>query len=176
MYKIKPVNGIIFSSLNGELSSPTINKRVKMEPELQAIEERQLEVIAKLKSLNARVDGLMKNVVGGGGGGKVSAKSNSPSRNASANSVQVSSNVSNSSAFALVDVDVPSEVVIEANPNRPPLSVVFFRHLYPSLRTLSHTHSSCQEQVDKKLTSLFSRGEESACSTVRIVWKNMPGM
>jgi len=170
MYNIKPLNGIQFSSLNGGLS-PTI-KRVKMEPELQAIEERQLEVIAKLTKLKGTVDDMIKNA-GFPQASKAKVVRFTPSTKDS--STAVASSSPNDRATAIVNVTAPSELVIEANPHRPPLSLIFFRNHNPSLRTISHAHSTCKEQVNQKLTSLFSRGIESASSTVRVVWKNNSG-
>jgi len=174
MYNIKPLNGIKFSSLNGELGPTITIKRVKMEPELQAIEERQLEVIAKLKKLKTTVDEMIKNAEGvkGGLGSKTPIIRSTASTTANNNNASASS--SNASS-ALFNVVIPSELVIEANPNRPPLSLIFFRHLHPSVKTMSHMHSTCKEQVNQKLTSLFSRDVESPCSTVRVVWKNNSG-
>lgn len=68
------------------------------------------------------------------------------------------------------------ELVVEANPNRPPLSLLFFNKIAPSLQSVCHTHSSCAAKVDPKLTSLFSKDSGAPSnSTLRVVWKNVQG-
>lgn len=75
-----------------------------MDPELQAIEDRQLQVIARLRQLRDSVDGLIKKAGPGGGqqkGGKVRAKPPQKTLNNRSSNAAVTSN-------ALSDVTLPS--------------------------------------------------------------------
>ncbi len=75
-----------------------------MDPELQAIEDRQLQVIARLRQLRDSVDGLIKKAGAGEGqqkGGKVCAKPLQKAVNNRSSNTKVASS-------ALPDVSLPS--------------------------------------------------------------------
>ncbi|CAL8118234.1 unnamed protein product [Orchesella dallaii] len=169
MYRIKPLNGIQTASLS-ESIVPV--KRVKMDPQLQAIEDRQLEVIARLRQLRDKVNDMITKS-GGVKAAQSKTLNKTPVKCASKSNSSVSSRPSTCVSSVLVDATLPSEVVIEANPCRPPLSLLFFRTLNPQVRTISHVHSSCNANVDEKLIALFTR--ETSGSTVRVIWKDIKG-
>ncbi|ODN04105.1 Aminoacyl tRNA synthase complex-interacting multifunctional protein 2 [Orchesella cincta] len=169
MYHIKPMNGIQTTSLPNGLAPV---KRVKMDPQFEAIEERQLQVIARLRQLRDTVNDMIVKSGAKEGQGKVSKQA--PVNTASKASTCLSSaRPSTCVSSVLLDATLPSEVVIEANPSRPPLSLVFFMSLNPQLRTLTHVHSSYSKNVDGKLNSLFTR--DTSGSTIRVIWKDVNG-
>jgi len=170
MYRIKPLNGIQTASIPEGIVAV---KRIKMDPQFQAIEDRQLEVIGRLRQLRDKVNDMIDK-----SGGVKAAQSKisrqAPVKSSSKSSSSVSTGGPSSCASSvLADATLPSEVVIEANPSRPPLSLILFKTLNPQLRTVSHVHSSYSQNVDEKLISLFSC--ETSGSTIRVIWKDING-
>ncbi|XP_026543147.1 aminoacyl tRNA synthase complex-interacting multifunctional protein 2 isoform X2 [Notechis scutatus] len=160
---------------SGLASSPPPPQQDEVDPSLQALEFRQEEILKRLYELKAAVDGLSKMI-------------QTPDADFDATNIiqtddPVSLTVSSAELDSLLGKDYGAlkDIVINANPTFPPLSLLILHSMlcekYKILSTV-HTHSSVKN-VPEKLLKCF--GEQAKKQSrheyqlgVTLIWKDVP--
>ncbi|KAH0631946.1 hypothetical protein JD844_019858 [Phrynosoma platyrhinos] len=145
-------------SASASASAPTMTEQDEVDPSLQALESRQEEILKRLYELKAAVDGLSKMI-------------QTPDADFDAtNIIQADEH----------DYGALKDVVINANPSHPPLSLLVLHSLlcesYKILSTV-HTHSSVKS-VPENLLKCF--GEQATKQSrheyqlgFTLIWKDV---
>lgn len=147
----------------------------EVDPALKALEARQDEIMRKLHELKAAVDGLAKTVTTPDADMDVTTLSQSTKVSALTGSTDLD-------AVLGKDPGVLRDIVINANPASPPLSLlVLHRLLDQSYRVLSsvHVHSSVSSVPPQLLSCLGSRHPDNYTRQsfqlgFTLIWKDVP--
>nr|XP_020655213.1 aminoacyl tRNA synthase complex-interacting multifunctional protein 2 isoform X1 [Pogona vitticeps] len=173
MYRVRNVHRS--PEEGGGSSSSSLPDQDEVDPSLQALESRQEEILKRLYELKAAVDGLSKMI-------------QTPDADFDAtNIIQADDHNSLTAGFADLDnllgkdYGALKDIVINANPSRPPLSLLILHSLLcENYKILSavHTHSSVKS-VPEKLLKCF--GEQSKKESrhkyqlgFTLIWKDVP--
>ncbi|XP_026994991.1 aminoacyl tRNA synthase complex-interacting multifunctional protein 2 isoform X2 [Tachysurus fulvidraco] len=152
-------------------------KNGEVDPAIKALEARQDEIMRKLYELKAAVDGLAKTV-------------NTPDADMDVTTLSQAATVSaftgTADLDALLGKDIGAlrDIVINANPARPPLSLLVLHGLLcQSYRVLSsvHVHSSVSSVPPQLLSCLGPRHTESHNREgfqlgFTLIWKDVPNV
>ncbi|XP_022067558.1 aminoacyl tRNA synthase complex-interacting multifunctional protein 2 [Acanthochromis polyacanthus] len=189
MYQVKPVSGDMevdlptcmyklpsFHASHGSSGSPEhALQNGEVDPAVKALEARQDEIMRKLYELKAAVEGLAKTVT-------------TPDADLD---LTVSSSLSSSTTFkgttdldALLGKDLGAlrDIVINANPAQPPLTLLVLHSLlcqrYRVLSTV-HVHSSVTDVPPQLLSCLGPRHADSYARHMfqlgfTLIWKDVP--
>ncbi|KAI5097344.1 aminoacyl tRNA synthase complex-interacting multifunctional protein 2, partial [Silurus meridionalis] len=147
----------------------------EVDPALKALEVRQDEIMRKLYELKAAVDGLAKTVTTPDADMDVSTLSQTTTASSFTGTADLD-------ALLGKDPGALRDIVINANPASPPLSLLVLHGLLcQSYRVLSsvHTHSSISSVPPQLLTCLGPRHAESYSRQqfqlgFTLIWKDVP--
>ncbi|XP_026994990.1 aminoacyl tRNA synthase complex-interacting multifunctional protein 2 isoform X1 [Tachysurus fulvidraco] len=172
MYKLPNVH-----AQHGSSCAECALQNGEVDPAIKALEARQDEIMRKLYELKAAVDGLAKTV-------------NTPDADMDVTTLSQAATVSaftgTADLDALLGKDIGAlrDIVINANPARPPLSLLVLHGLLcQSYRVLSsvHVHSSVSSVPPQLLSCLGPRHTESHNREgfqlgFTLIWKDVPNV
>ncbi|XP_040046670.1 aminoacyl tRNA synthase complex-interacting multifunctional protein 2 isoform X1 [Gasterosteus aculeatus] len=185
MYQVKPVSG---SHVKTDLPTcmyavPNVHalQNGEVEPAVKALEARQDEIMRKLYELKAAVEGLAKTVTTPDADLDLTVSSSSSLSSQSPTSTTFRG-TTDLDALLGKDLGALRDIVINANPAQPPLTLLVLHSvLCQRYRVLStvHVHSSASSVPPQLLSCLGPRHPDSYARQMfqlgfTLIWKDVP--
>ncbi|RVE69449.1 hypothetical protein OJAV_G00077920 [Oryzias javanicus] len=193
MYQVKPVCGVdikvdlptcmyklpnVHAQQGNSCSSEHALQNGEVDPAVKALEARQDEILRKLYELKAAVEGLTKTVTTPDADLDLTVSNSLSSQNSTA----VFTGTTDLDALLGKDLGALRDIVINANPAQPPLTLlVLHRLLCQRYRVLStvHVHSSVSRVPPQLLSCLGPRHPDSHSRHMfqlgfTLIWKDVP--
>ncbi|XP_010770126.1 aminoacyl tRNA synthase complex-interacting multifunctional protein 2 [Notothenia coriiceps] len=179
MYTLPNIHGQQGNSCTSDLCSQHALQNGEVDPAVKALEARQDEILRKLYELKAAVDGLAKTVTTPDADLDLTVSSSLSSQSPSSTTF---TGVTNLDTLLGKDLGALRDIVINANPAQPPLTLLVLHSvLCQRYRVLStvHVHSSVSNVPPQLLSCLGPRHADSYARQMfqlgfTLIWKDVP--